>query len=453
MQSVIMIALMSLGFISCGNDDEQNGPTEDLTSNSIIGSWATSASTKDYTILVFRSDNTGTEYYGINPSDNTAQADKFTYSFNSSTMELRLVYYYGGEEDVMTYKIKGLTSQQFTCVDPEDNEETIFYRFTGTLPQTHDSSGDDNEGDNDNDNDDPEHPGTLSVPYNITSSVKDGKVIISWSAVSNATKYSVYRSSSASGSYSLITTVSTTTATDNSPLNGYNYYKIKAANSSAESSLSSYTYVNLSTTPEEAQQKPATPTGVTVSNEGNSYIPYVVIRWNPVNGAEKYRVYRSSLANGSYSLIGETDYECLADNNAPTSTSAYYKVKAINSSGESSYSSYAKYTPVSSEEAFAPAITYGNCTVSGTTMTLRWTFKTGSQYGKATSVKLRVWNPYANEWQDTDLSSTATSTSFSISNKVDDDGWVKAGIVVSNAKGSYTPGAKAYNTKTKQWLY
>ena len=143
-----------------------------------------------------------------------------------------------------------------------------------------------------------------------------------------------------------------------------------------------------------------------------------MIRWNTVTGATKYYIYKSSSANGSYSKIGENTYTLYSDSNAPTNgNSAYYKVTAVNSAGESTLSDYAKYTSVSNDDAFEPAITYGNCTASGSTITLTWSFKTGHGYGKATNVVLRVWNPYAEEWQDTNLSATATSTSFNFTYK------------------------------------
>lgn len=203
------------------------------------------------------------------------------------------------------------------------------------------------------------------------------------------------------------------------------------------------------------QQKPSAPTGVSVSNEGNASVPDVRVRWNAVSNATTYYVYKSSTANGSYSKIGESAYANYGycDKNAPTNgASAYYKVKAVNSAGESAFSQYAQYTSVKNDEAFSPAYVYGNCTVSGNTMTLNWTNSTGKGYGKATTVELRVWNPYIGEYQNTKLSATATSASFNFSTKIDDNGFVKAGIVVSNAIGSFTAGAKVYDTKNKKWL-
>ncbi len=132
--------------------------------------------------------------------------------------------------------------------------------------------------------------------------------------------------------------------------------------------------------------------------------------------------------------------------------SAYYKVKAVNDAGTSDYSDYAVYTSVSNDEAFSPGYRYGNCSATSSTITLRWENLTGQGYGKATKIVLRVWTPYAEEWQDTELSATATSASFNFTNKIDNDGYVRCGIVVSNSKGSFTAGSKVYNSKTRTWL-
>lgn len=66
-----------------------------------------------------------------------------------------------------------------------------------------------------------------------------------------------------------------------------------------------------------------------------------------------------------------------------------------------------------------------------------------------------LYNPYTQEWQTVStLSPSATSTTVSIVNNADNDGWVKVGIFVSNDKGSTgNQGIKIYNVKTKQWLY
>lgn len=317
----------------------------------------------------------------------------------------------------------------------------------------------------------------FSAPTGVSGSVVSNGIRLSWNPVDRAEFYIVERSSSLNG-----TTVSlgyigssgkvySTSVIDKNPLDGSNYYYIIAckdlrANSCTTSPKSAPIYVQYNnndnpsggddnTGGDNTPQRPSAPTGVSVSNEGNNYIPEVRVRWNSVSNATSYYIYKSSSASGSYSKIGETPYAQygFTDPNPPTNgKSSYYKVKAVNSAGESAFSDYAKYTSTSDDEAFSPAYTYGNCSVSGNTITLRWTYSTGYGYGKATEAVLRVWNPYAEEWQDTKLSVTATSASFNFSTKIDAYGYVKAGIVVSNANGSFTAGAKVYDATNKRWI-
>lgn len=308
----------------------------------------------------------------------------------------------------------------------------------------------------------------LATPTGVTAKADGSTVYLSWNAVYNATGYNIYHCNTATGYYSFKGYAESNSKIFTQETSGTHYYKIMAINEAKNtySDYSAYVYVNIDDSNSgggdntggnseggNSQQKPSAPTGVSVSNEGNAYIPDVRVRWNPVSNATSYYIYKSSSANGSYSKIGENTYTSFYDSNPPTNgASAYYKVKAVNSAGESAFSDYAKYTSEKNDEAYAPAYTYGNCTVSGNTMTLRWTYKSGTGYGKATEAVLRVWNPYAEEWQDTQLSASATSTSFNISTKIDNSGYVKAGIVVSNAKGSFTAGSKIYDTKSKKWI-
>ena len=341
-------------------------------------------------------------------------------------------------------------------------------------------------GENDEPEYDPPTNSSLTAPTGVSGMVVSNGVKLSWNSVAVAEFYVIERSSSKNGSTVQLVYIGdygkiyNTSVVDTKPLEGDNYYYVKACNNLRGNTYSvgpnsAPIYVQFTSNGNSGggtnnnpsgggdnpsggnsgstQQKPSAPTGVSVSNEGNSYIPDVRVRWNSVSDATSYYIYKSSSANGSYSKIGESAYTQCADPNPPTNgKSAYYKVKAVNKAGESAFSDYAKYTSESNDEAFSPAYTYGNCSVSGTTMTLRWTNSTGTGYGKATEAVLRVWNPYAEEWQDTKLSASATSASFNFSSKIDNSGFVKAGIVVSNAKGSFTAGAKVYDTKDKKWL-
>ena len=72
---------------------------------------------------------------------------------------------------------------------------------------------------------------TLAAPQNVTASLaEDGKVIlVQWDAVKFAESYDVYRSSSASGTFTKVAEeVTATTWLDENPLEGTNYYRVVA---------------------------------------------------------------------------------------------------------------------------------------------------------------------------------------------------------------------------------
>jgi hypothetical protein len=85
-------------------------------------------------------------------------------------------------------------------------------------------------------------PNTPSAPSSVSASAQSSSSItVSWSTVSGASGYRVYRSSSSSGTYSQTGEVYTTSHTDTglSPNTTY-YYKVSAYNSGGESARSSY---------------------------------------------------------------------------------------------------------------------------------------------------------------------------------------------------------------------
>lgn len=197
--------------------------------------------------------------------------------------------------------------------------------------------------------------------------------------------------------------------------------------------------------------KPGVPTGLTASPEGPSSAPYAMLRWNNVSGATSYLIYRSSSPGSSYSKIGTSTTYAYTDQSVTYGKTYYYKVKASNSYGTSDFSNYAEC--VFADRRKPAPVNYGNCTVSGYTMTLRWSVPSHATYGKPTSFILRIYNPYSQQYFDAQtLSASATSVSFNFSNYIDGQGYVKAGIVSVNENGTATPGSRIYDTKNKRWL-
>ena len=86
-------------------------------------------------------------------------------------------------------------------------------------------------------------------------------------------------------------------------------------------------------------------------------------------------------------------------------------------------------------------------------MTLRWTVPKTNGCGTPTKATLRVMNPTSGVYADLQtLSTTATSASFSFGAWADKDGYVRAGIITENDKGSSGGTPKVYDTKNNRWI-
>jgi hypothetical protein len=197
--------------------------------------------------------------------------------------------------------------------------------------------------------------------------------------------------------------------------------------------------------------KPSAPTGVTVSNEGSLSLPNIVIRWDNVSDATSYKVYRATSASGDYQSLGSsTTYNSAVDSNPLTGTS-YYKVKAVNSSGESEYSNYASlsYDP-SAVEPGTPTI---SGSTSGNNITLSWSFPTGAGSGTPTSIDVKVMDPSTGSVYTLDtLSGTATKYTFNYLLFVDTEyDNVKMAITGKNSYGSATSRTIIYMPKANKW--
>jgi len=173
----------------------------------------------------------------------------------------------------------------------------------------------------------------------IAGNSENGKPVVYWGTVTGAAKYRVYRSESKSSGYELVYTgVTARSYTDKTADAGIHYYyKVKAihTNSSADSAYSEV----VGRTCDLA--KPL----VTISVSSTSGKP--VVKWETVEGAAKYRVYRSESKSSGYEVVytGVTA-RSYTDKTAEAGTKYYYRVKAVHSnfSADSAYSATVSYT-------------------------------------------------------------------------------------------------------------
>ncbi|MBR1770110.1 MAG: hypothetical protein IJ748_06610, partial [Bacteroidales bacterium] len=104
----LLIAIVSLGFVSCGDDDEKE---DDV---SIIGTWCSVFKDEGETaqdILIFNEDGTGTEK--IKYSDES-DVGKFKYIFDKRAMTLEIMSWNDDDNDYSSKSelldVKSLTS-------------------------------------------------------------------------------------------------------------------------------------------------------------------------------------------------------------------------------------------------------------------------------------------------------------------------------------------------------
>lgn len=421
---MIMVALNGWYLVSCGGDDDgieknenvnnggdDNGGGNAKAPKELIGAWQRSGS-----IYVFKNDGTGKIYNGWNYANNTAESiADFTYSYNNQNATLT----YLGNNYTLAFK------NENTKMDWSINGEVImvFYIYEGELPKV---GGNEDSGDEGNDDNSEQVP---STPTSVTARVDGSTISISWQSVSGANSYKIYRSTSAYGSYSLIGTAISASYRDSSPVSGYNYYKVSAVNVYGESQQSGYASCNY-TDSNNDNTVPSVPSGLSAVVDGSA----ISISWYSVSGANSYKVYRSTSAYGSYSLVG-TVYSASYRDSSPVSGYNYYKVSAVNNYGESQQSSY-----VSCNYTSGGGIEYSPCPptvkVSGTTsQTVTWTNPTSSGCGKPTKYEVYKRNPNTGSYE---LKKTITSTSYSPSSADIHPGKNMYGIKAINNTGSDT---------------
>ena len=152
------------------------------------------------------------------------------------------------------------------------------------------------------------------APANITSWVIGANVSLSWSTVSDAMSYKVYRDNS------LLETVNSNSFSEDNLADGTYLYEVSAVNDYGESE----SRVGISIRISASESPPATPTNLRASVSGSS----VSLSWNVVNDANSYRVYRDG------SLLEAVDTNSFTDSDLADET-YLYEVSALNAYGES----------------------------------------------------------------------------------------------------------------------
>jgi len=192
------------------------------------------------------------------------------------------------------------------------------------------------------------------------------EVTLTWTGVSTADDYYIYRADESGGNFSQVGVVSTTTFTNTglSPESVY-YYKLKASNSGGKSAYTSEV-------PAETLAGLSTVTWDDLFVISDSAIE---LSWYSVDGASGYRAYRAETSLGPWDNMvyegGDTTY---IDTSLDAETRYYYRIKAYDSVGVTSplstVESSITYTAPDSVPS-APSVD-SNVKVTAETATVYW---------------------------------------------------------------------------------
>jgi hypothetical protein len=163
-------------------------------------------------------------------------------------------------------------------------------------------------------------------------------VTLTWNASPEAANYRVKRSTSVSGPYTVLATVAALTYADTSVANGTPYYYVVAGvNSGGEGADSPV----VTATP---MAPPAAPSNLQVAFVSTSQLN---LAWNDNSGNEAgFSVERKTGAAGAWSEIAVPGPNLVGFNDAglTADTTYFYRVRAFNHGGHSSYSAEASNT-------------------------------------------------------------------------------------------------------------
>ena len=223
-----------------------------------------------------------------------------------------------------------------------------------------------------------QNPGTAptsapAAPGDLSISVSGDSVSLSWSEVSEASGYKVYRDGS------LLQSVSTTSFSESGLTYGTYLYEVTSVNDSGESANKTSASVDVH------EAAPVAPTDLSASVSADS----VSLSWSEVSGADSYKVYRDS------SLLQSVSTNSFSDTKLDDAD-YLYEVASVNNYGESKASVSATVNNVPPE-----APTNLSATVNGDSIELSW-----DEVADATSYKVYrngslMASPTTNSYIDT----------------------------------------------------
>lgn len=120
--TIMMVAMLSVGFVSCSDDDDPYDPEQ----SSLVGNWILKENSNYWWRFIFRKDGTGVEtVYSNDGKTEITENYQFKYTYSSKSSVL-IINYTTGESGTVTYTVQ-LTGNVLMLFD-SDNSYYMFAR-------------------------------------------------------------------------------------------------------------------------------------------------------------------------------------------------------------------------------------------------------------------------------------------------------------------------------------
>jgi uncharacterized protein YjdB len=187
----------------------------------------------------------------------------------------------------------------------------------------------------------------LYAPTSVkAASSSYNSINVSWGGVTGASGYEVYRATSSTGTYTLVSRTTAKSYNNTGLTTGKTYYyKVRAYRTTTTTTRTygPYSY--------KVSSKPVPSVPAAVKAASSSYNS-INVSWGGVTGASGYEVYKAASSTGTYTLIYKGTAKNYNNTGLTTGTSYYYKVRAYRTVGITkvygSYSSIVNSKPVPS---------------------------------------------------------------------------------------------------------
>lgn len=179
--------------------------------------------------------------------------------------------------------------------------------------------------------------GVPDVPQNLAVKTTSAtSITIGWDKSLQATLYRIYRADGTQDPVTQIDSTADQTYTNtNLKTNSEYSYAVSAVNSAGASNKSAKVTGKTSVT---VPSIPQNVKAVALSEKSIS------VSWQQAENADSYLIYRSSSATGQYVEDGSSQSTSYVSSNLQPKTTYYYKVKAVNTAGQSDFSAAANAT-------------------------------------------------------------------------------------------------------------